>query len=296
MRLSRTSVDSVVVSLSSVRAVSVSDDLRTISFESFAPLPSGASFSVSGIKVIAYNRYSPLRGFDLDIGSDGVLEAYDPNGIRVTDEYGTQDTTVPQEPAAVTGTFLSGSVILSASPSGDLDFENFRLDVVTASGTEISTSTFTSVDHREVILPTHAGGVLVRSVDRYGNTSSGVLVRRPSPAGAVTTDVGSGSLATSTGSSVSSEDSVTASTGSLAESYVPTYRKPALITLIAGMDAYVARQAKAFPNADLRAARLVRNDLAKLFESYFRARFKFERRAYLPSIYAKVTELKALFR
>lgn len=308
VRLSRTSASTVTASGIVLKSVSVSDDLRILRIDTASPLVSGVSFFLDGISAVAYNRYSPLRGFDLDVGSDGSLEAYDPNGIRVTDQYGTPDTTPPHDPVGVRADFTNASVFVSALPSGDLDFETFRVDVLTASGVELSNSAFTSLDRREIALPSSASSVKVRSVDRYGNVSSGTLIEKfqtvpasevPSSSGATTPSTSSsGATSESVSDSGSTASGAVNGTGTaiLAPLYVPTYRKAGLTTLIASMDAFVADRSSAFPNTDAAAVRLIRNDLAKLFESLYRAPFFFQKKAYVPTIKAKVMELKALFR
>ncbi|MFB0964468.1 MAG: hypothetical protein QMC36_02025 [Patescibacteria group bacterium] len=308
VRLSRTSLTSVSVSPATVRPVSVSDDLRTLSFESSTPLPSGVSISVSGIKVVAYNRYSPLHGLDLDVGSDGTIDAYDQNGIRVTDEYGAQDVTAPQEPVGLTGAFSTGYVTVTANPSGDLDFEYFKISFEDAAGNSLWNTSQSSLSARQLDLVSNTDVVRVQSVDRNGNLSVGVLLRKSSVEAVSSTGStsGSGVSQTSTGSvSVPVEETSTgsvASTGStvatgsvaLEPAYVPTYRSSGLSGMIAGMDAFIASHegSKTYVESEKAPVRIIRNDLAKYFESFFKTRIIAKKRLLVGQIRAKAAVLK----
>lgn len=305
VRLSRTSLTSVSVSPATVRAVSVSDDLRTLSFESSVPLASDTLLSVSGIKVIAYNRYSPLHGFDLDVGSDGTVDAYDQNGIRVTDEYGAQDLTAPQDPVAVSGSFTAGTVTLSAQPSGDLDFENFRVAFETASGVELGNSTQTALVARTFDLVANTAVVRVQSVDRTGNVSTGVLLWKATPATSTSSgttssgSVSSSGSTTSTGTSstdsvsVGTSDGTSSSTGiTLDPLYVPLYKSVPLVNVIAAMDRFIAAQTKTSSDVSTQTVRVLRNDLAKSLESFYKTRVTAKKRLLVGQIRAKAAVLK----
>lgn len=307
VRLSRASLTSVSVSPAIVRPVSVSDDLRTLSFESSVPLPFGASISVSGIKVVVYNRYSPLHGFDLDVGSDGTIDAYDQNGIRVTDEYGAQDTTPPQDPVGLTGSFSTGYVTVTANPSGDLDFESFKISFEDAAGNSLWNTVQSSLAARQFDLVSNTDVVRVQSVDRSGNLSAGLLLRKSLVEANSSTGSASGSdtSQTSTGSVtvpvVETSTGTTASTGSVAAGsvmlepvYVPTYRSSGLSGMIAGMDAFIASHegSKTYVESERAAVRIIRNDLAKYFESFFKTRVGAKKRLLVGQIRTKAAVLK----
>lgn len=193
VRLAKASALSASVTGGDVKIAGVSDDLRSVRFVAASPLPSGVSLSISGLKAVIYNRYSSIRGLDLDVGSDGTIDALDPNGIRVNEEYGTQDVTAPHEPLAVTGAFFPGSVIVSALPSADIDFEQFRVSLETLSGASLSSSLVTALSSRSFDLPLGANVVRVQSVDNRGNVSEGVTFRNPAVPALDTTVASSGS-------------------------------------------------------------------------------------------------------
>ncbi len=308
VRLSRTSLTSVAVSPTTVRPVFISDDLRTLSLESSVPLLSGASISVSGIKVVVYNRYSPLHGFDLDIGSDGTVDAYDQNGIRVTDEYGAQDVTAPQDPVGLTGSFSTGTVTVTANPSGDLDFENFKISFEDASGSSLWNSAQASLVARQFDLVSNTDVVRVQSVDRNGNLSVGAILRKSiveavsstgSTTGSGTAQTSTGTVSapvpqTSTGFSSSTGTSVSTGSVTLEPPYVPGYRSSGLSGMISGMDAFIAAHegSKTYPESEKAPVRIIRNDLARFFESFFKTRVAAKKRLLVGQIRAKAAVLK----
>lgn len=305
VRFFRKSAFDITVTPNVARVYSVYDDLRTIRFQADAPLPAGTTFTISGIQVVAYNRYSPLHGFDLDLGSDGEIDAYDPNGIRVTDEYGTQDITIPQEVTALTGSFVGSTVTVSAQPSGDLDFENFRVVFLDASGKEIFNNSQASLVAKSFDLPAGTDVVRVQSVDRYGNVSIGSDLRKPSPAVTASGSTSTGSTATgatSTGSTATGATSTgtVSNTGSTASGavalpvkYVPNYRHAPLSNVIAAMDRFIAAQTKNDALKETVAVRTIRNDLAKLFESFYQTRITAKKRLLVGQIRTKAALLKA---
>jgi hypothetical protein len=290
VRFAPESLSSVTVQgISGVLLSSVSSDLRTLRFTASTPIPSGASLTVSEIRVVVYDRYSPLRGFDLDVGSDGGIDAYDSNGIRVSQDYGKPDVTPPYDPVAVSGSFLQGSVKISAEPSGDVDFANFAISFESASGSVLKNVVATTLSSASFDLPTGTVRVRVQSVDTHSNTSSGVLLSASSSATGSVVPTASGSVS-STGSAVT----VPVATGSVSvpAPYVPAYRDARLSALIRAMDAFIASKAA----TDAVGVANARNALAGQFEAFYRTRLAAKRQALFLQIKASVATLKALLK
>ncbi len=306
VRFSQGSLGTVSVSgFSGIVATGISDDLRTLRFKSSEPLPSGANLTVRGIRLIAYNRYSPLRGFELDVGSDGSVDAYDPNGVRVNQEYGLRDELAPSDPIGLTGACSERSCTLSASAPGDVDFDHFDLSFETGTGFVLSTATVAILSASTYALPLGTSSVRVRGVDAYGNASSGSVFfvsamsdgTEPSNS-ASSSDQVSGSGISGSGGSVT--EPPLASTGStdygvpetLAPPYVPSYRNARLAATIAAMDRFIASKTPTDPAV----VRNARNALAAAFEAWYRTRLAPKRTKIFSDIRAQAGVLTSHLR
>lgn len=197
---------------------------------------------------------------------------------------------------------------MTANPSGDLDFENFKISFEDVSGYSLWNTVQSSLVARQFDIVSNTDVVRVQSVDRNGNLSIGVLLRKRSVEAVSSTGstTGTGTSQTSTGTvsvpdtqtstGTSSSTGVVVSTGAMALEplYVPVYRSSGLSGVISGMDAFIASHegSKTYSESEKAPVRIIRNDLAKFFESFFKTRIAAKKRLLVGQIRAKAAVLK----
>jgi len=148
-------------------------NLREIKFSVNDNFKTWDNLIISWIKVVIYSKPQGIKWISIDTNWDWIIDAYNPNWIRIYETYLYQDTLSPAEIFNLTGSLDNeNNITLNADMPGDIDFQAVMIENLDFTNNIVSSYFKPSIDNFSYKLLDNIKNIRFRTVDFRANYST----------------------------------------------------------------------------------------------------------------------------